>query len=105
MRISDWSSDVCSSDLTLRRSARLLRARSGASSVADQSVDISVEQRQLIHRHPSPYLVNDWKFCLHHARLLLFWSLIVTIFGRVRFRIVNGGGLLYVVMEIGRAHV
>src|SRR3546814_4560583 len=33
MRISDWSSDVCSSDLMMRLSARLASDRSGTSAV------------------------------------------------------------------------
>src|SRR3546814_11507456 len=52
MRISDWSSDVCSSDLTINgeRVRRRLRDRQtrAAAALANSDVDLSAEQLQIV---------------------------------------------------------
>src|SRR3546814_2716341 len=58
MRISDWSSDVCSSDLYDRaRLARLL-AVADAGATGASARDIAFE---LVFPHSSPLGGNDWK--------------------------------------------
>src|SRR3546814_1472481 len=50
MRISDWSSDVCSSDLSYRRSGRLAVGADRARHVR-RSFRGGVRDRQELHRH------------------------------------------------------
>src|SRR3546814_12996564 len=43
MRISDWSSDVCSSDLIIRAEARRIDIRIGDDDVLDLSLDAAID--------------------------------------------------------------
>src|SRR3546814_17318421 len=78
--VEGWAKPYLAGEGTLRRSAPLLGVPGGVSSVADQRIDIGVEQRQLIDRQPGPDFINAWHYCFHHTRLLLFRFLFFTHF-------------------------
>src|SRR3546814_5050955 len=66
MRISDWSSDVCSSDLPFRRT--IGSGRNGARSVGTTD-DLG---REMVDRHDGPYTAflsarRQWRISAHRS--------------------------------------
>src|SRR3546814_7502391 len=55
MRISDWSSDVCSSDLRARRVGRQRRLASARKAEEDRGVALGTDVRRAVHRHHALY--------------------------------------------------
>src|SRR3546814_5179431 len=67
MRISDWSSDVCSSDLHRREGGRDAAAHRGAVQAAGQSAEQGGEQDGPVNRHLRALACCRWQHLLRVA--------------------------------------
>src|SRR3546814_5800995 len=70
MRISDWSSDVCSSDLDRRARLRLAREDATRLSLADGSVDRLIACHVLEHLHHPHDVLREWYRVLRKGGVL-----------------------------------
>src|SRR3546814_16640445 len=59
MRISDWSSDVCSSDLGLVERAAMATLVGGAERSGEQHTERAREHRRLVRQHVAEQIVGD----------------------------------------------
>src|SRR3546814_4546880 len=107
MRISDWSSDVCSSDLSHRAAAALARVEAAAAAARAQFAVIESEAAQVAARR------QEVEASLRLAEIALGDTVIRApvsgVIGNKRVQpgeyIRPGAALMSVVPEIGRAHV